>query len=168
MPRSFKSRLIGQTGEYLVVAELGRRNIIATPFAGNVPDIDILAYSNGIALPIQVKTVSNGTWQFDASRYLRIDQEKDRQRVAGKSKDIDPHLICVLVRLGEKRGEDKYFVLTVGEIQRLILKNYCEFLKKHSGVRPSNPLSTHTMIPERQLMDHLDKWSVIEHKLLPE
>ena len=45
--KDFSKRLAGQIGEHLVVAELGRREIIATPFAGNVPDIDILAYANG-------------------------------------------------------------------------------------------------------------------------
>jgi hypothetical protein len=42
MARSFKTQLAGQIGESLVVAELGRRGIVATTFAGNVPDIDLL------------------------------------------------------------------------------------------------------------------------------
>ena len=42
MARSFKTQLAGQIGEALVVAELGRREIVATAFAGNVPDIDLL------------------------------------------------------------------------------------------------------------------------------
>jgi hypothetical protein len=42
MARSFKTQLAGQIGESLVVAELGRRGIVATAFAGNVPDIDLL------------------------------------------------------------------------------------------------------------------------------
>lgn len=47
MAKSFKTQLAGQIGESLVVAELGRRGIVATAFAGNVPDIDLLAYKNG-------------------------------------------------------------------------------------------------------------------------
>jgi hypothetical protein len=36
MPRNFKTQLAGQIGEHLVVAELGRRGVVATPFSGNV------------------------------------------------------------------------------------------------------------------------------------
>jgi hypothetical protein len=43
-------KLVGQTGEYLVAAELGRRGLIATTFTGNVPDYDILKR----ALPITI------------------------------------------------------------------------------------------------------------------
>jgi hypothetical protein len=37
------NKLVGQTGEYLVAAELSRRGLIATTFTGNVPDYDIIA-----------------------------------------------------------------------------------------------------------------------------
>jgi len=43
LARNFSTQLAGQIGESLVVAELGRRGIVATAFAGNVPDIDLLA-----------------------------------------------------------------------------------------------------------------------------
>ena len=57
MPRNFNTQLAGQIGESLVVAELGRRGIVATAFAGNVPDIDLLAYRNGRTIALQVKSV---------------------------------------------------------------------------------------------------------------
>ncbi len=44
MGKNFNSKLSGQIGESLVVAELGRREIIATAFAGNIPEVDILAF----------------------------------------------------------------------------------------------------------------------------
>jgi len=37
------NKLVGQTGEYLVAAELLRRGLIATTFTGNVPHYDIIA-----------------------------------------------------------------------------------------------------------------------------
>ena len=37
------NKLVGQTGEYLVAAELSRRGHIATTFTGNVPHYDIIA-----------------------------------------------------------------------------------------------------------------------------
>jgi hypothetical protein len=36
-------KIVGQTGEYLVAAELSRRGLIATTFTGNVPNYDIIA-----------------------------------------------------------------------------------------------------------------------------
>ena len=41
------SKLVGQTGEYLVAAELSRRGLIATTFTGNVPHYDIIASVTG-------------------------------------------------------------------------------------------------------------------------
>ena len=40
------NKLVGQTGEYLVAAELSRMNLIATTFTGNVPHYDIIASDN--------------------------------------------------------------------------------------------------------------------------
>jgi len=38
------NKIVGQIGEFLACAELGRRlNLIATPFAGNVPGYDVIA-----------------------------------------------------------------------------------------------------------------------------
>lgn len=55
MARGFSAQLAGQMGEALVVAELGRRGIVATSFAGNLPDIDLLAWRKGRSLALQVK-----------------------------------------------------------------------------------------------------------------
>jgi len=50
--KNYSTRLAGQIGENLMVAELGRRGIIATALAGNVPDIDPHSPSNPlISLP---------------------------------------------------------------------------------------------------------------------
>jgi len=35
------NKLTGQISEFLVCAELGKRGLIATPFAGNVPAFDV-------------------------------------------------------------------------------------------------------------------------------
>ena len=49
MATGLSTKLTGQIGEHLVTAELGRLGIIATPFSGNVPEIDILAFANNIS-----------------------------------------------------------------------------------------------------------------------
>jgi hypothetical protein len=51
-----------------VAAELGRRGLIATPFAGNVPIFDLLAVDEkGRAIPIQVKTINGPSWSSTCS-----------------------------------------------------------------------------------------------------
>lgn len=51
MSRGRRNKLVGQVAEHLAVAELGRRGLIATGFAGNVPTFDsvfvITAYDLG-------------------------------------------------------------------------------------------------------------------------
>ena len=42
MATGLSTKLTRQIGEHLVTAELGRQDIVATPFSGNVPNIDIL------------------------------------------------------------------------------------------------------------------------------
>ena len=73
MGKNFNSKLSGQIGESLVVAELGRRGIIATAFAGNVPEIDILAFNDKKSIPIQVKALKDDSLRTKADNYLNID-----------------------------------------------------------------------------------------------
>jgi len=54
-------QLTKQAGEYLVCAELCRRGFLATAFAGNVPDFDVLAVDEvNVVRPIQVKAINGG------------------------------------------------------------------------------------------------------------
>ena len=74
------NKLTGQIGEHLVTAELGRRGIIATPFSGNVPDIDIVAYANKKTTHIQVKTIKKGDLQLSVNKFLDIEIHDDGQK----------------------------------------------------------------------------------------
>ena len=76
MVKNFSTKLSGQIGENLVVAELGRRGIIATSFAGNVPEIDILAYKDKRSIPIQVKALKVGSLRTRADYYLNKRMEE--------------------------------------------------------------------------------------------
>lgn len=73
MAKGLSTQLTGKIGEHLVTAELARRGIMATPFSGNVPDIDILGFANRIAAPIQVKTIASDSWQFDINKFLNLE-----------------------------------------------------------------------------------------------
>ena len=48
------TQLSKQLSEHLVAAELARRGIVATPFSGYVPDIDILAFKSENQFPFKL------------------------------------------------------------------------------------------------------------------
>jgi hypothetical protein len=165
MARSFKTQLAGQIGEALVVAELGRRDIVATSFTGNVPDIDLLVYKDGKTAALQVKAWRNGSVSFDATRYLQISIEAEIQTVTGIDEALDPDLIFVFVLIGDALGADRFFLLPQRTLQSLIEHGYKSFLSKHGGKRPRNALTTHNSVTLEQLAPFEGNWSIIEGQL---
>lgn len=142
------TQLTRQIGEHLVAAELGRRGLIATPFAGNVPSFDLLvANEAGVAIPIQVKAISGPSWQFNATSFLDIEIVDGAQRVVGKKEVRHPGLICVLVLL-RSAGTDEFFILRFQDLQNHFARSY------KGGVRPRNPSSTHCAIWPKELQQY--------------
>lgn len=167
MARSFKTQLAGQIGESIVVAELGRRGIIATAFAGNVPDIDLLAYKDEKTLALQVKAWRTGTVSVNASRYLRITIEDEIQTVDGLEEQLDPKMILVFVFIGEQLGLDRFFILEQSVLQNIIRKHYEANLLRHNGRRPRNPATTHNSVSLEELLPYEGNWQLIERRFEP-
>lgn len=165
MAKNFSSKLSGQIGENLVVAELGRRGIIATAFAGNVPEIDILAYKDKRSIPIQVKALKAGTLRTRADYYLNIKFDGKTQTVLGKREDINRDLIFIVVKVGETLGEDVFYICDQGKIQDLVLKGHSSFLEKHGGIRPRKPSSMDCSVNLKDLEGTKDRWELIDRKL---
>ncbi len=166
MTKSFKTQLAGQIGESLVVVELGRRGIVATAFAGNVPDIDLLAYKNGRTAHIQVKAIRTGGISLDAKRFMNISFDGDRQIIDGPDDTMDRDLIYVFVSIGSKLGEDRFHILTQGDLKDITIEGHSSYLAKHGGVRPKNPSSTHVGVSVGSLAEYEDNWSLIEGRFL--
>jgi len=162
---NFSSKLSGQIGENLVVAELGRRQIIATAFTGNVPEFDILAYKDKHSIPIQVKALKAGSLRTNAKRYLEIDFDGKKQTILGKREDVDRDLSFIIVKIGKRLGEDEFYICTQGTIQDLVLKEHSAMLKKHNGIRPKNPESYDCSVELKEIQDFRDNWELIEKKL---
>lgn len=165
LARSFKSQLAGQIGESLVVAELGRRGIVATAFAGNVPDIDLLAYANHTTCHLQVKAWRIGAVSFDAERFISIRFDGDRQVIGDIEEPLDGSLIYVFVKIGDGAGRDRFFILRQSDLQHIIVANYGAWLHKHGGIRPRNPLTTHCAVNENQLTPFEGNWALIDDRL---
>jgi hypothetical protein len=105
------NKLVGQTGEYLVAAELSRRGLIATTFTGNVPHFDIIASDeSGRHVSIQVKASRGPSWQFANLRlYCEIDFDEHKQVVGEKKPCPVRRLVVVFVRIDEG-GKDQFYI----------------------------------------------------------
>ena len=163
------NKLVGQVGEFLVCAELGRRGLIATPFAGNVPAFDLIATDGELnSVPIQVKTSNGSSWQFSGGKLLDIAFEKatGRQQVLG-IRDQDNHdLIYVFVWLGHSRSRpDRFFILTKGAFLTTLQDHYEAYLEKHGGRRPKSPESMYSALRLPDLEPFEDNWKLIERTL---
>tara|TARA_B100002003_G_C13870742_1_gene425770 strand:+ start:135 stop:650 length:516 start_codon:yes stop_codon:yes gene_type:complete len=156
------TKLTGAVGEFLVAAELCRRGLIATPFSGNVPHYDIVASDEfGGHLVIQVKAINKINWQFDASKFVEITMNGNRQVLGELGSEPYPNLYCVFVALGESNVSDRYFIFLWNELRSLIVTHYQSYLKKHNGVRPKAPQSTHCSISIAELEQYENQWEKI-------
>jgi hypothetical protein len=120
------THLTRQIGEHLVVAEFGRHGIVATPFAGNMPDYDIVALTpSGQSIYVQVKAMNSGDWQLNANHFLivKYDKEKNQQRNAGPRPPPVTPLFYVLVTVISS-GKDEFYVLAYSDVQKIVREHY--------------------------------------------
>jgi hypothetical protein len=153
------TQLTRQIGEHLVAARLGRMGLYATPFAGNVPDFDlIVANGEGKSTLVQVKAINGPSWQFRADAFLNIRMDGNEQVVEGKKRLSNPNLICVYILLSEQE-QDQFYIFRLKDIQAEIGKTY------KGGVRPQNPMSMHCAVWPTQLAKYKDNWPLVLESL---
>jgi hypothetical protein len=166
MSKGRKNKIVGQTGEYLVAAELSRRGLICTTFTGNVPHYDLIASNEaGEHVSVQVKASMSGSWQFaNVGDYCDI-EFKGTQQVVGRHKSCPiKNLVVVFVKI-DKNRLDEFFVLTWEELRALIIANHKSYLAKHAGVRPKNHSSLHVGLRSEHLIRYRDNWGVVQTRL---
>jgi len=151
------TQLARQVGEYLVAAELGRRQWIATTFTGSLPGYDIIAVDpDGRILEVQVKAIRSASWQLNAGQFLDIDIENGVQFVRGKKTIKTARRVCVFVEL-RAYGSDMFYLCDLGDLQEILLQDYKD------GPRPKNPTTFHHAIYPKRLAPFRDKWDVLDH-----
>lgn len=160
------NKLVGQTGEYLVAAELSRRELIATTFTGNVPHYDIIASDEtGRHVSVQVKAGRRASWQFgNITEFCEVTFDDKRQIVEGPKSCPVRGLVVVFIKI-EEDGNDRFYILTWRRLRDLLIKGHKAFLQRHDGVRPRRWDSLHAAISEKILLPYLDKWETIEKNL---
>lgn len=161
------NKLVGQTGEYLVAAELSRRGLIATTFTGNVPYYDIIASNEeGKHVSVQVKASRSSKWQFgDVTQFCNI-SFKGKQQVVGNPKQCPIRRLVVVFVVVNANGADRYYVLTWNALCDLIVEGHKAYLAKHGGKRPRKWDSLHSALSEETLKPYKDKWATVEENLL--
>ncbi len=154
-------QLTRQIGEHLVAAELGRLGYIAAPF-GNVPLYDLFAAdSRGHAIPIQVKAINGGSWQFSADAFLNIEVVNGEQVVKGTKKLLNPKLLCIFVLL-IGRGKDEFYLFLLSDLQKHCVKVY-----KPRGQSSKNPDSRHCAVSPKEFSPFKENWKLLETALQP-
>jgi len=142
--------LIGNAGEYYVVAELLKRKVIAALAPRNTPGFDILATRGRRTTRIRVKTKSEGydMWQYSA--------KKDGSIFRDLSNQDD---FTVLVNLTMDHRDMSFFILPTKIVNKWLVKDFKKWLetpgKKGQRHNPSNPKRN---IPYSKYQNHLDKY----------
>lgn len=128
--RQGQGTLVGNAGEYFVVAELLRRGWIAALAPRNAPAFDVLATHGGRTVRIRVKTRSEARadkWQWNAKADGTIFPE------LGESDDD----FTVLVTLPEDpKQRPAYYVLPTASVDSRLRWRQAEFEKR--GGSPAN------------------------------
>jgi hypothetical protein len=139
---------VARAGEHYVAAELHRRGAYAVTFAGNMPEIDLLACDRERAriVAIQIKTKRSGDWQTDI-RKGRADPIPD-----------DTHF-WVLVDLGSERPS--FYIIPEAWMQKSIYDEHQAYLARHGGHRARNPRSTHHRITNVRVHEWRDRWDLL-------
>jgi hypothetical protein len=154
-----------QIGEYLVACELARRGLLAATFSGNIPDFDIIASdSEGSSIPIQVKTIRSGAWQFSIDKFVEVRFEGKKQILGEKNTPHIAHLLCVLV-VAVDYGSDRFFILEWEQLRDIAISNYSKWLASKGGERPRNYKSLHCSVLPAQLVEFENQWGKIIERL---
>ena len=182
----------GRAGEHYVAAELNRRGSYASPFAGNVPGIDIVATNNDrtAVVYIQVKTKQKGNWQLSISHGWGISDPKPclclGKCESGECNDMHEHHpdaidLNKINRVGGKTDhywvfvslqglqEVKYWIVPDVEVRdQLIRERHIAYLERKGGHRPGqNHGSLHISIPEKDLAPWKGAWDSLGLGLSP-
>lgn len=177
MPRR-STIAIGRAGEHYVAAEINRRGGYASPFAGNVPGIDVVASNSGTTrtIYIQVKTKRPGSnWQVDISKGWATIRPAGCPG-DGSCKGRDP--LCtplltdcipgetdrfwVFVSL-QQNGGQRYFIVPDDYVRGTLVRTFHQvYLAENGGQRPGKKHdSLHHAFGDQHLSDFEDKWDAL-------
>ena len=142
--------LIGNAGEYYVVAELLKRGIVAALAPRNASSFDILATKENRTVRIRVKTKSQeySDWQWVA--------KKDGSTFRNLSKEGD---FTVLVDLAMETKDLKFYVVPTYQIYTLLKEDFKKWVKTPGrNNRPHDPTSKKRNLSKKKYAQELSKY----------
>jgi Holliday junction resolvase-like predicted endonuclease len=143
---------VAQAGEHLVAAELHRRGAYAVTFAGNMPEIDILASDRAQTktVAIQVKAKRTGTWHAKLREWTK------------RSNQVAAARFWVFVDLHvDPESRPDFYIVRERWIQADIDRAHAAYLARHGGVRPRTTGSTHHAITRARIAKWKDRWDLL-------
>ena len=149
--------LIGNAGEYYVMAELLKRGIIAALAPRNAPAFDILATNTKKTVSIRVKTKSE---QYDAWQWV-IKKDGD---IFNYLQDEDD--FSILVNLTEKTENMNYFIIPTKILNDWLIQDYEEWIRTPGrGGRPHSPDNKKRNLERNKydvkLKDYENNWNIL-------
>lgn len=170
MSSGYRNNLAKQMAEHLVCVELGRRELLATPFSGNVPIYDVLvADDSGNALPIQVKATRGDSWPSNSRIWMKLelDPETGVQKYHGPTTLAMPDLVYVCVALAplNTARRDRFFILTIAELQAVCVQSHTAWMEGHGWKRPRNPETFDLRYGIEHLEEFEGNWVLISRLL---
>lgn len=154
--------LIGNAGEYYVVAEMLKRGLIAALAPRNAPGFDILATNplSGKTVKIRVKTKSEeyDVWQFMAKKDGRIFKF-----------GIDEEDFTVLVNLAMDVKNLRYFIVPTQKLNDWLEECWEDWLRTPGkNGRPHSPTNPKRNLPykkfESELLHYENHWGILWEK----
>jgi hypothetical protein len=120
-------------------------------------------------VPIQVKASSGDNWPSDARTWLEISVETGtlRQHPRGPRTRATPDLIYVCVAIAPHGTDrrDRFFVLTMAELQRVCIDAYSCWMDPKDWKRPRNPHSFECRYEIGHVARFEDNWALIHERL---
>lgn len=142
--------LIGNAGEYYVVAELLKRGVIAALAPRNAPAFDILAVQGAKTVRIRVKTKSEeyDIWQWTVKKDGTI------------FRDISEHDdFTVLVNLTDDHHLMDYFIVPTFQLNSWLVQDYQVWLDTPGKKgQPHNDTNPKRHLPYSEYQERLDTY----------
>ncbi|MBN1991949.1 MAG: hypothetical protein JW953_04550 [Anaerolineae bacterium] len=151
--------LIGNAGEYYVVAELLKRGIIAALAPRNAPAFDILATYDNKMVRIRVKTKTDkyDAWQWNAKKDGIIFRDLDNQDD-----------FTILVNLAMDYREMTFYVIPTHLLNKWLIEDFQEWVATPGKRgRPHNASSKKRNLRYKKYQDalqqYLNNWDILWH-----
>jgi hypothetical protein len=148
--KSGEGTLIGNAGEFYVVAELLKRGVVAALAPRNAPAFDILATKGAKTVRVRVKTKSAEytDWQW------AIKKDGTIFRDVGRKDDF-----TVLVNLTKETKDLTFFVVPTQELNEWLVDDFKEWVRTpgRSG-RPHNPANKKRHLNYPKFADRLARF----------